>query len=118
MADSPDRCRWPESLDAMQAAPDPHKVRLGKEQVRVLEAGVAPGDSVPVHTHCGPSGPHALGVRDFVRRDPAGATLLDTRSGTPLPAVGSVIRSAPLAPHALTNGGACEVRVIAVGIKR
>jgi hypothetical protein len=118
MSDSADRWNWPDALDAMQAAPDHHKVLLENEHVRVLEAWVAPGDTAPVHTHRWPSVLHVLSVSDFVRRDPGGAVVLDTRGGAPLPAAGSVVWSASLSPHSLTNVGAREIRVIAVEIKR
>jgi len=118
MADTPDPWAWPESLDAMQAAPDHHKVLLENEHVRVLEAWVAPGDTVPVHTHRWPSVLHILSSSGFVRRDPAGHVVLDSRAGTALPAAGAVAWGAPLTPHSLTNVGTRELRVIAVEIKR
>lgn len=105
----------------MQAAANPHRVLLENDHVRVLEAWVGPGDTVPVHTHQWPSVLHILGVRDFVRRDPAGKVILDTRGGAPLPEVGVVVWSAPLAPlapHSLTNVGTREIRVIAIEVKR
>jgi hypothetical protein len=117
MTDSAGRWIWPESLDAMQAAPEHHKVLLENEHVRVLEAWVAPGDTVPVHTHRWPSVLHVVISSDFVRHDPNGKVVLDSRNGTP-PAAGAVVWGAPLAPHSLTNVGAHELRVIAVEIKR
>lgn len=42
---------WPDSLDAMVAAPEHHEVLLENERVRVLDSRIKPGDTVPVHTH-------------------------------------------------------------------
>ena len=116
----PDQWNWPDSLDAMQAAPEHHKVLLENEQVRVLEPWVAPDDTVPVHTHRWPSVFRVLGSSDFVRRDPSGAVVLDSRSGPAPPAAGAgaVVWGAPLTPHSSTNVGPRDLRVIAVEIKR
>jgi hypothetical protein len=118
MADSQDPWKWPESLDAMQAAPGHHKVLLENDHVRVLEAWCAPGDTVPVHTHRWPSVLHVISSSDFVRREPSGTVVLDSRTGTPPPAPGAVVWGAPLSPHSLTNVGAHDLRIIAVEIKR
>ena len=72
---------WRESLDAMQAAPDHHTVLLENEHVRVLEAFGAPGETVPVHTHRWPAVIRIVSSSDFVRRDPAGTVLVDSRRG-------------------------------------
>ena len=45
---------WPAELDAMQAAPDFHRLLFENDVVRVLEAHVGSGETVPVHTHCWP----------------------------------------------------------------
>jgi hypothetical protein len=46
---------WPESLDAVVAAPGSHRVMLENEATRVLEVAIAPGEREPVHTHRWPS---------------------------------------------------------------
>ncbi len=73
---------WPAELDAMTAAPEHHTLLFENEHVRVLDAHVNAGDVVPVHTHCWPGVLYILGVSDFVRRDPEGSVVLDTRSVT------------------------------------
>ena len=45
---------WPPELDAMSAAPEYHTLLFENDYVRVLDAHVKPGDTVPVHTHCWP----------------------------------------------------------------
>jgi hypothetical protein len=110
VTDSPDLWNWPESLDALQAAPDHHEV--------VLEACIAPGDTVPMQTHRWPSMLHVLSSSDFMRRDADGTVVRDSRGGNPVPAGGSVLSGARLAPHSPTNVGTHQLRVIAVEIKR
>jgi hypothetical protein len=70
---------WPESLDAVVAAPEHHAVLLENERVRVLEARVERNDIVPVHTHRWPGVQYILSFADFVRRDTAGEVLIDSR---------------------------------------
>jgi len=46
---------WPDSLDAIFAAPDSHRVLFENEQTRVLDVTIAPGEREPEHTHAWPS---------------------------------------------------------------
>jgi hypothetical protein len=46
---------WPESTDALVAAPTSHRVLLENDQVRVLEVTIEPGNREPEHTHRAPS---------------------------------------------------------------
>jgi predicted metal-dependent enzyme (double-stranded beta helix superfamily) len=46
---------WPDSLDAVEAAPDSHVVLLENERVRVVEVVIPPGEKEPRHTHRWPS---------------------------------------------------------------
>jgi hypothetical protein len=107
---------YPDSLDAMQAAADHHRVLLENDQVRVLESWAGPGETVPVHTHRWPGVLHVVSWGDFVRYDTAGAPILDSRTG-PAPAPGSVMWGEPLTPHSLTNVGTTELRIITVEVK-
>jgi len=43
-----DNWEWPDTLDAVAAAPAHHVVLLENEHVRVLEARVEAGDTVPL----------------------------------------------------------------------
>ena len=69
---------WPPELDALTAAPAFHDLLFENKQVRVLEAHVGPGQTVPVHTHCWPGVLYILSVSDFVRPTPT-ATSCSTR---------------------------------------
>ena len=73
---------------------------------------------MPVHTHRSPAVIHIVSSSDFVRRDPAGTVLVDSRRGAALPGPGSILWSAALPPHSLTNVGTGELRIIAVETKR
>ena len=70
---------WPDSLDALIAAPKHHKLVLDNERVRVLDTHIPAGDFVPVHTHRWPGVYYTISGAHFVRRDEKGNVLLDTR---------------------------------------
>jgi hypothetical protein len=117
MADpSPEAWPYPPDLDAMTAAPAFHTLLFENDRVRVLEAHVAPGMTMPVHTHRWPAVLYIESVSDFVRRDPEGNVLLDTR-GTSHDPPGSCVWSGPLTPHSLENVGKTEMRNITVELK-
>src|SRR5262249_61434462 len=42
---------WPDSLDALAAAPESHRSLLEDETVRVLETRIVPSEVTRVHTH-------------------------------------------------------------------
>ena len=44
---------WPDSLDAVVAAPGSHRVVLENQTTRVLEVTIAPGEREPEHTTAG-----------------------------------------------------------------
>jgi len=48
------KCPWPDSLDAVRAAPENHKVLLENERVRVLDVTVPAGQKESIHAHCLP----------------------------------------------------------------
>jgi hypothetical protein len=107
---------YPAELDAVTAAPEFHTVLFENEHVRVLDAHVSAGATVPVHTHCWPGVLYILGVSDFLRRDPEGNVVLDTRGSAHAPA-GSAVWGDVLTPHTPENVGAQELRNIAVELK-
>jgi len=114
---STDKWEWPDSLDAVVAAPDHHSVLLENDQVRVLEARVEGGDTVPVHVHRWPAVQYIVSFADFVRRDADGKLLTDSRAidlprGKPF-----VLWSEPVAPHTLENVGVELIHVIVVELK-
>jgi hypothetical protein len=112
-----DEWPWPESLDALVAAPQHHTLLLENRHVRVLEARVGPGERVPLHTHRWPSLLHILSWSDFIRRDETGTVLSDSRLHASSTAPPTVVWSEPLPPHSLENVGTTEIRVISVELK-
>jgi mannose-6-phosphate isomerase-like protein (cupin superfamily) len=108
---------WPDSLDALIAAPDHHQLLLENERVRVLRVHIAPGQFVPVHTHRWPSVLHVISVSDFIRRDGEGNLLLDTRSVKPPVPSPAMVWSEPLPPHSVENVGNSQIELITVELK-
>ena len=71
---------WPDSLDALVAAPKHHKLLMEDDRVRVIHTRVLPGETVPLHTHRWPSVLILLGWSDCVRRDENGVVTYDSRT--------------------------------------
>jgi hypothetical protein len=118
MADAtPDPWPWPDALDAVAAAPAFHTVLFEDEQVRVLDGVVRPGQTVPVHTHRWAGVLYILGTSDFVRRDPDGTVLMDTRTAGSMPVIGTAGWGAPLTPHTLENVGSGTFHTLTVEMK-
>lgn len=82
---APAGCAWPQSTDAVAAAPGNHHVLLENDQVRVLDVVVPPHTKEPVHAHCSPSVLYIMEASAFIDHDANGKVLLDTRElKTPL----------------------------------
>ena len=108
---------WPDDLDAMIAAPGFHTVLFEDDRVRVLDGRVPPGATVPVHTHRWGGVLYIIATSDFVRRDPDGNVLADTRASKSTPIMGAAVWGAPLTPHSLENIGGHEFRTLTVEMK-
>jgi quercetin dioxygenase-like cupin family protein len=108
---------WPNSLDAMVAAPEHHEVVLENERVRVLDSRIKPGETVPVHTHRWASVLYVLGTSDFIRYDSDGKAVFDSRTAASNIETGTVTWSPPLGAHSVENVGDSEIRVISVELK-
>jgi quercetin dioxygenase-like cupin family protein len=109
---------YAEELDALVAAPKHHVLLFENDRVRVLDTTVAPGETVPLHTHRWPATLYILSWSDFLRRDGEGEVVVDSRAAGFAPAVGSAVWTEPLAPHTLENVGSVGLRAISVEIKR
>ena len=109
---------WPDTLDALAAAPEHHRLLLENESVRVLLTRIPAGEATAVHTHRRPNVQHVLSTSDFVRRDADGKTQFHTRIGNRRPQVSATMWSEPIPPHSLENVGDDELRVIMVELKR
>lgn len=108
---------WPEHLDAVIAAPKHHRVLLENASVRVLETRIAPGETVPLHTHRWPATHYFVAAGEIVRRDEAGAIMVDSRVNSGGGKAGEAVWSGPLGPHTLENVGSRLVHVISVEVK-
>jgi len=109
---------WPDSLDAVIAAPKHHKLMFENECVRILEVRIPPGETVPVHTHRWPSAIYVAKQSDFIRRDGEGSLLFDSRTQGPPPTEPLVQWVPPLPPHSVENIGNVEILLISTELKR
>jgi hypothetical protein len=102
-----------DELDGVIAAPDHHRVLFENDVVRVIETTIRAGDTTPVHTHLAPTAMYVISGSHFVRRDPEGAVMLDTRAdpGFVLP---RVMYSPGTPRHTLENTGPDDLVVIGV----
>jgi predicted metal-dependent enzyme (double-stranded beta helix superfamily) len=48
---TPEPWPWPETMDALRAAPASHRLLLENDRVRVLDVVIEPGTREPEHTH-------------------------------------------------------------------
>ena len=101
----------------MVKAPDHHAVLLDNGKVRVLDTKVEPGQRTPVHAHEWSAALYVLSWSDFVRYDPAGNVLLDSRNMATKPAPGSALWGGPIGPHFVENVGNNVLHILAVEIK-
>lgn len=108
---------WPDSLDALQAAPEHHQLLFENERVRVLSTSIPAGEQTAIHTHRWPSVLYIISWGDFVRYDDQGVVILDSRSVETFRDPPEVIWSAPLPPHSLENVSQTDLTIYAVEIK-
>ena len=108
---------WPDSLDALVASPESHRLLFENEAMRVLETRIAPGDTTQLHTHRWPGVLYVISFGHFVRRDEDGNVVVDSRAGASLPQSGTAVWSAALPPHTLENVDTTEIHVIGIESK-
>jgi hypothetical protein len=108
---------WPDSLDAVIAAPSYHRLVLENERVRVLDTRIPAGDTVPVHTHRWPAIYYTIAPGDFVRRDGEGKVLFDSRTVPGMLSASAANFIECLPPHSVENVGPAEIHLISVELK-
>jgi hypothetical protein len=109
--------QWPESLDAVAAAPGNHKVILENDRVRVLSVTVAPGEKEPLHKHTMPAVIYVLSREDILDTDADGKTLLDTRAIPNPPTKNFAVWMAHQPAHSVFNRSKNPLRLIRVELK-
>ncbi len=112
----PNEWPWPDSLDALTAAPRHHKLVLENDRVRVLDTHIPAGDFVPVHTHRWPAVYYTLAAGDFIRRDGEGNVTFDSRTAPPRDSAAGYLDCLP--PHSIENVGSTEIHLISVEWKK
>ena len=105
-------------LDAVSVSRDHHTVLLENDTVRVLDTRLGPGEQTPVHTHQWPAVFYVLSWSEFIRYDPDGTVLMDSRSAGREPEVGAAFWGVPLVPHYVRNVGNRDLHIIATELKR
>ena len=93
---------WPQTMDALAAAPGSHRLVLDNDRVRVLEVVIEPGAREPEHTHRAASVmivDEPAGIRYYQ----AGTMLFESHPG-PGPEPGVRVRwMEPEGPHGVEN---------------
>ena len=114
---SPERWPWPDSLDAVIAAPMHHSVLLNDDRLRVLRTTIPVGDVVPLHTHRWGGVAYVENWSHFIRRNECGEVLFDSRRVAEEPSIPCVQRMQPLPPHTVENLGPHEISILIIEIK-
>jgi hypothetical protein len=108
---------WPDSLDAVVAAPAHHTVLLEDDRVRVLRTNISPGDVVPLHTHRWGGVAYLESWSHFIRRGEKGEPLYDSRSAPEPSSLPCPQWMPPLPPHTVENIGARPITILIVELK-
>jgi hypothetical protein len=108
---------WPDSLDALVAAPAHHTLLLEDERVRVVHTRIPLGETVPLHTHRWGGVAHVHSFSHFIRRDEKGEILFDSREAGEAPQPLSTQWAHPLPPHTVENLGPLEISIVMVELK-
>jgi hypothetical protein len=114
---NPKRWPWPDSLDALTAAPAHHQLLLEDEQVRVIRTRIAAGEMVPLHTHRWGGVAYVESYSHFIRRDEKGGVLFDSRQAGAAPKTPCAQWMQPLPPHTVENLGPLEINILMIEIK-
>ena len=107
---------WPDSLDALAAAPEHHRLLFEDARVRVIDTRIPPGERTAVHTHRYPSILYIVSAGDFLRYDAEGNVITDSRALPPQVAP-SAFRVPPMPPHSVENIGSTLVHLVNVEFK-
>jgi hypothetical protein len=110
-------CLWTSAQDAIQAAPQNHRVVLENDKVRVLDVIVPPHTKENVHAHCWPSVLYITAAGKYIDYDANGKVLFDSRSLAAAPPLPMTIWKDPEAPHAVENLDDKPLHLVRVELK-
>jgi hypothetical protein len=113
----PATCAWPDSLDAVRAAPANHRVVLENAPVRVLDVTVQPGEREPLHAHCWRSVMYLMAAGRYRDYGADGAVLADVKAAPDSIFPLTLWRESE-APHAIENLDARAIRLVRVELKQ
>jgi hypothetical protein len=93
---------WPETMDALAAAPASHRVLLENERVRVLAVVIEAGTREPEHTHQAAS-VMIVDEPARIRYYDSGVLLFESPEHSEVPAEARVSWMEPEGPHSVEN---------------
>jgi hypothetical protein len=108
---------WPDSMDAISAAPKNHKILYEDERVRILDVTVEPGEKENMHHHRWPS---VLIIDSPAKKKEYtwdGKVISTDRPSaeTPIPII---IRMGPAKPHAIENVDTNSLHLYRIELKK
>jgi len=83
----------------------------------VLGTRIAPGDTVPIHTHRWPAANLINSWSDFVRRDVECKVMVDTRGRLPPTGLPAAVLGEALPAHPLENAGSAELHAVSIEVR-
>jgi quercetin dioxygenase-like cupin family protein len=116
--DPNDPANWPESLDAVAAAPNNHKVVFENDRVRVLEVTVRPGEKEPLHAHRWASVLHVTAEDNIRDYDADGKVVYDTETDRNPTKAPYTVWMEPQPPHSVENLSKEPLRLVRVELKK
>ena len=112
-----DPAKWPDSLEAVAAAPGNHRVVFENERIRVLDVTVRPGENEALHMHRMPSVLYIIAEDDIQDFDASGKLLYDTRAQKDPPKTPYAEWMPPQAAHRVVNRSKNALRLIRIELK-
>ena len=110
-------CEWPDSLDAVAAAPNNHKVVIENDRVRVLDVTVAPGEMENLHAHCRSSVMYLMYEGIYKDYGPNGELVAEAKEAAPAEQFPMTLWLDPQGPHRVHNLDPKPVRLLRVELK-
>jgi len=108
---------WPDSLDALVAAPAHHDLLLEDDRVRIVHTHIASGETVPLHTHRWGGVAYVQSFSHFIRRNEHGAVTFDSGEAGKPPVTPCAHWLQPLPPHTVENLGPAEINILIIELK-